>query len=202
MQARFFCHPSIIRTIDDDALESYVATVIERACGGDLGLYLYHIPQMSGVPYSLAVVKRLAARFPETLAGIKDSSGDTEHAKMLADQLPSISVFPGSEAVLAKAPETPFAGCISGTTNVTGSIVSRGWKTRDTADGRTILNDALGIRNAIASFPLIPAIKWLLADIHKDEGWRRLHPPLTGLSVAEWNDLKGKLADTGFFGAH
>lgn len=194
--------PFYYKGIDEGALESYVATIIERACCGDLGVYLYHIPQMSAVPYTVGVVKSLAALFPDALAGIKDSSGDLDHAKALAAQLPSISVFPGSEAILAKAPEVNFAGCISGTTNVTGAIVSKGWNARSTEDGRRTLRAALAIRAAIEAFPLIPAVKWLLAELQRDEGWRRVHPPLTDLSDGDWRMLRSKLSETDFFDYH
>jgi 4-hydroxy-tetrahydrodipicolinate synthase len=191
--------PFYYKGIREEALEFYVTTIIKRACGRDLGLYLYHIPQMSGVSYSVRVLKSLLVRFPDIIAGVKDSSGDLQHAQILTEQLPSLSIFPGSEATLARAPNVRFAGCISGTTNVTGAIVSRGWQMRGKESGAKILQAALEIRTAIETFPLIPAVKWLLADVQKEDGWRRVHPPLSGLSDAEWRSLRGRLATMGFF---
>jgi 4-hydroxy-tetrahydrodipicolinate synthase len=193
--------PFYYKNIAEDALEAYVATVIDEACGGDFGLYLYHIPQVSTVPYPIALVERLAKRFPETLAGIKDSSGDLEHAKALVERVPSIAVFPGAETLLGQAVNVNFAGCISATTNVTGAIVSRGWKARGTEEGAGALASAAAIRATLAEFPVIPAVKWLLAELQNDEEWRRVHPPLLGLPEAEWQRLRSKLADSELFKA-
>ena len=193
--------PFYYKNIAEDALEAYVATVIDEACGGDFGLYLYHIPQVSTVPYPITLVERLAKRFPETLAGIKDSSGDLEHAKALVERVPSIAVFPGAETLLGQAVNVNFAGCISATTNVTGAIVSRGWKARGTEEGAGALASAAAIRATLAEFPVIPAVKWLLAELQNDEEWRRVHPPLLGLPEAEWQRLRSKLADSELFKA-
>ena len=194
--------PFYYKGISDEAVEDYVGRIIERACGGDFGLYLYHIPQLSAVPYPVALVARLAERFPDTLAGVKDSSGDLQNAKALVEAVPSIAVFPGSEAILAKAPETKFAGCISGTTNVTGAIVSRGWRARGAADGVQALKAAFDIRAIIQDFPLIQAVKWLLAEMRGDPEWRRVHPPLSNLPKEEWLRLRSRLAETELFRDH
>ena len=193
--------PFYYKNIAEAALEAYVATVIEAACGGDFGLYLYHIPQFSAVPYPIALVERLAKRFPETLAGIKDSSGDIEYSIALAERLPTLAVFPGAETILGLAPKVNFAGCISATTNVTGAIASRGWKARGTEEGARALAAAAAIRAALSEFPLIPAVKWVLAELRNDEEWRRVHPPLSPLPEAEWLRLRSKLAETELFKA-
>jgi len=49
--------------------------VIERV-GGGIKLYLYHFPQQSAVPFSLALIERLLKAFPGVVKGVKDSSGD------------------------------------------------------------------------------------------------------------------------------
>jgi 4-hydroxy-tetrahydrodipicolinate synthase len=43
-----------------------------------LRIFLYHLPQVSSVPLSVDLVARLAAAFPGTIAGIKDSQGKWE----------------------------------------------------------------------------------------------------------------------------
>lgn len=192
--------PFYYKDIDDESLYAYVARVIEGA-GGGFGLYLYNFPRLSMVPYPIPVVQKLAAAFPGALAGIKDSSGDFEHALALAENLPTIGVFPGSEAFLAKAPDAGFAGCISATTNVNGAIFAQGWKARDTEAGRAALQTASAIRDMVSRVPLIAAVKWVLAELQGDAEWRRVHPPLRGLTEAEWQGLRAQLAGTGLFAA-
>jgi 4-hydroxy-tetrahydrodipicolinate synthase len=193
--------PFYYKDIDDESLYAYVARVIEGGCGGGFGLYLYHFPRLSMVPYPIPVVKKLAAAFPGVLAGIKDSSGDFDHALALAANLPTIGVFPGSEAFLAKAPDAGFAGCISATTNINGALFARGWKARDTEAGRAALGAASAIREIASRLPVISSVKWVLAELQGDAEWRRVHPPLRGLTEAEWVALRAQLAETGLFGA-
>jgi 4-hydroxy-tetrahydrodipicolinate synthase len=191
--------PFYYKNIAEDALEAYVATVIEEACGGDFGLYLYHIPQFSAVPYPIPVVARLAKRFPNTLAGIKDSSGSIEHSIALAESLPSLAVFPGAETILGQAPNVNFAGCISATTNVTGAIASRGWKARGTEEGARTLASAAAIRAALSETPVISSVKWTLAELQNDPEWRRVHPPLSPMAEPDWLKLRSKLAESELF---
>ncbi len=194
--------PFYYKNIDDESVYAYVAEVIERAAGGRLGIYLYHIPQFSAVPFAIPVVERLAAHFPGVLAGIKDSSGVFENSMEMAQRLPkTVSVFPGSEGLLARAPEAGFAGCISATTNVNGVFVSRGWKARETEAGRASLNAAGAIRDAISKYPLIAAVKWVLSEMQGDPEWRRTHPPLRGLTDSEWSSLRAALGETELFPA-
>jgi 4-hydroxy-tetrahydrodipicolinate synthase len=193
--------PFYYKDIDDESLYAYVARVIEQAGGGGFGIYLYHFPRLSMVPYPIPVVQKLAAAFPGVLAGIKDSSGDFAHALALAENLPTIGVFPGSEAFLAKAPDAGFAGCISATTNINGALFARGWKARDTEAGRAALGAASAIREIASRLPVISSVKWVLAELQGDAEWRRVHPPLRGLTEAEWAGLRAQLAETGLFGA-
>ena len=44
-----------------------------------LRLYLYHIPQVSGVAVSPASIERLAAAYPAIVSGVKDSEGNLDH---------------------------------------------------------------------------------------------------------------------------
>jgi 4-hydroxy-tetrahydrodipicolinate synthase len=193
--------PFYYKNIDDESVYAYIAQVIEQAAGGPMGIYLYHIPQMSAVGFSHAVVERLAAHFPGVLAGIKDSSGDFDNSMELARRFPGIAVFPGSEGFLARAPEAGFAGCISATTNVNGAFVGRGWKARETDAGQASLKAASAIRDAVSKYPLVAAVKWVLSEMRGDPEWRRTHPPLRGLTDAEWTALRAALGETELFSA-
>ncbi len=191
--------PFYYKSVEDDALEAYVAGVIDNAVSGETGLYLYHFPAMSSMPYPIDVVARLAERYPGVLAGIKDSSGDLAHTQALLNRVPSIAVFPGAETLLAQAPDAGFAGCISAAANVTASFISRGWKARGTEEGRQDLKAAADIRAVMARYPTIPAVKRVLAKVRADDNWRRVHPPLTMLSDAAWNEFNARLEETKLF---
>ncbi len=71
--------------------------------GADLRLYLYHFPQLSGVPYSLEFVQALKKKYPRQLLGLKDSSGDTAYSIAMAAGVADFDVFPSAEGTLNDA---------------------------------------------------------------------------------------------------
>ncbi|WP_342238952.1 dihydrodipicolinate synthase family protein [Inquilinus sp. OTU3971] len=188
--------PFYYKGIDDESLAAYVDTVIERVGADGLGLYLYHIPQNTGVPWPIEVVARLAERHPGTLAGLKDSSGDIAYSTDLAKRVPGIAVFPSSEATLGLAKERGFAGCISATTNVTGPLARIAFHQAGTPEAETAVAAATAVRAALSTVTLVAAVKDTVAEIHGDSVWRRPHPPLRALHDAERRTLREALAQT------
>ena len=190
--------PFYYKNIDDGSVVGYVEAVMARTGRNGLRLYLYHFPQNSAVPYSIAAVEMLHRAHPEHVLGVKDSSGDLAYAAALTKRMPGLDVFPSAEGALAKALEHRFAGCISATANLTAPIAAQGWRALDSAAGRAAVESATRIRAAFADYPLIAGVKWALAQIYRDETWRRLSPPLRELSAAEQRGLHDKLAATDF----
>jgi len=186
--------PFYYKGITEEQLSNYVQTIIDRVRFVNAGLYLYHIPQLSGVPYTIDVVEKLAARNPGVLAGVKDSSGDLAYSKELARRVPTIGVFPSSEGTLSTADEFGFAGCISATTNVNGAISQKAWQERGTESGIEAGKAALAIRETLSAFPLVPAVKWAVSLIHDDPFWRKLQLPLSALSANQATALETALS--------
>lgn len=188
--------PFYYKGIEEDWLFAYVSAVVERVGAEGLPLYLYHFPANSGVPYTPGVVKRLREAFPETLKGLKDSSGDLDYSAGLAKDLPGFAVFPSAEAAIGKAQELGFAGCISATANVTGPFAQAAFS-GDTPEERAAdLDKAVRIRAAIAKFPLVASVKETLALMSGKPGWRRLMPPLASLSAEQSQALAAALRQT------
>ena len=171
--------PFYYKGIDDESLVAYVDTVIAQVGGEGLGLYLYHIPQNTGVPWPIEVVAALAERHPDTLLGLKDSSGDIAYSTELAKRVPR-----------------GFAGCISATTNVTGPLARIAWHQAGTPEAEAAVAAAAALRAALSSVTLVPAVKDTLAEIHGDASWRRPHPPLRALNDTERATLREALAKT------
>ena len=180
--------------IEDAALADFVQRIIDAVVPARAGLYLYHIPQFSGVPYPIDVVAAIARRNHGVLRGVKDSSGDPTYAVRLAQRLPGIDVFPSSEGTLAGAREHGFAGCISATTNVTGTLAQQAWAASGTPAGERAAAAALDLRTAIARHPLVPAVKCAVAHVHDDPFWERVLPPLTPTPAAAARSVRAALA--------
>ena len=95
--------PFYYKGVSDDGLFRNFAEIIERVGNAELRVYLYHIPPVSQVPISLALIERLLAAYPATIAGVKDSSGNwpTLQAMLERFQPQGFDVFAGSETFLS-----------------------------------------------------------------------------------------------------
>jgi 4-hydroxy-tetrahydrodipicolinate synthase len=160
-------------------------------------LYFYNFPQLSGITISPAVIARVGERCPGVPAGLKDSSGDRAYALDLAQRFPELAIFPSSEAGLDTARADGFAGCISATLNLTAPLAALVWSGGSDADVR----DLRAMRETIARYPLVPALRALAAEIFGDEGWARPLPPLSALAAEARAELDAALRVIPAYGA-
>lgn len=188
--------PFYYKGIGTDGLVAYVSAAIARVGADGLPLYLYHFPANSGVPYAPEAVKRLRDAFPDTVIGLKDSSGDLDYAAGLARDLPGFDVFPSAEAAIGRAAGLGLAGCISATANVTGPFAQAAFSGTTPQVRQAGLETAVAIRAAIAGFPLVAAVKETLAMLSGDGAWRRLVPPLSPLTADQAAALAVALEET------
>jgi 4-hydroxy-tetrahydrodipicolinate synthase len=182
--------PFYFKNLENEGIFRYYARLIETVAEPDLRLYLYHFPQTSGVGFDLELIGRIVRAFPQTVVGIKDSSGDLSYARSVADALPQIAVFPSSETALAGGGTVGFAGCISATVNVTAPIAARVWRELGTSETSVPSPDETAlqaIRSAMTAVPLVAAVKHVVASLFGDPHLARVAPPLVKLSrnVAE-----------------
>lgn len=184
--------PFYYKGVGDDGLFRYFAEVIERVGDDRLRLYLYHIPQMTGVDLGLPLISRLIEAYPGVIAGTKDSSGDRERIMTLCREFPDFSVLAGTETFLLETLRNGGDGCISATVNVTSRLARRVIDAH--VDGLDDEAEALqerlsDLRASIEAFPVIPALKAIMADLTGDESWRNLRPPLFGLEEEQEREL-------------
>ncbi len=185
--------PFFYKNPPEDGLFAFYARVIEGVADARMRLYLYHIPQISAVPIPHSLVERLIGAFPGIVTGVKDSSGDWNYAETLLKRIPGLAVYCGSEIFLLPNLRAGGAGCISGTVNFTAPLAAR---VRDAARDRSRDTEAEslrarldGLRRAIESRPLIPALKALQAEITGKADWARVLPPFVQLSDAQRSEL-------------
>jgi 4-hydroxy-tetrahydrodipicolinate synthase len=184
--------PFYYKGVGDDGLFRFFAEVIERIGDDRLRLYLYHIPQMTGVELGLPLISRLIDAYPGTIAGTKDSTGDRERIETLCREFPNFSVLAGTETLLLETLRNGGKGCISATVNVTSRLARQVYDAH--ASGRDDEAQALqerlsALRASIETYPMIPALKVLMADLTGDEKWRNLRPPLSGLDEEQREKL-------------
>lgn len=176
--------PFFYKNVPDAGLHDYVAQVIAGVGDARLKIYLYHIPQMAGTGWSLELIARLRTDFPDTVVGLKDSSGDWDNTRAVIERFPGFAVFPASEAVLTEAIALGAAGCISASANINARGISRLIAALRRGDDATVDQAAVSaVRSAVTAVPLIPAIKAVLAERTGDAGWARLRPPMRPLEA-------------------
>ncbi|MBO0754074.1 MAG: dihydrodipicolinate synthase family protein, partial [Bradyrhizobiaceae bacterium] len=173
--------PFYYKGVSDDGLCAYVATLVAATAHRPIPIFLYHYPQLSGVPWHPDLIRRLRAAHGARIAGLKDSSGDMAFARAAAAIDAEFRVFPSTEAVLLEARGGAFAGCISATANLNADLCASAFHGGDAA----ALESAVTIRRLFEGRPLVPGVKALLAHIHGDPAWGRVMPPLAEFSAAD-----------------
>ena len=107
--------PFYYKGVSDEGLYAYVKEVIRLVNDKRLSLYLYNFPQMTTIAWSPLLVGLLIQDFPDTVVGLKDSSGDVNYMETLLESYPGFAVFPSSESLLLNAMRKGAAGIISAT---------------------------------------------------------------------------------------
>jgi 4-hydroxy-tetrahydrodipicolinate synthase len=194
--------PFYYKGVSEDGLFAAYSEVIQRVGDSRLQILLYHIPQMSAVPITPELIARLIAAYPKTVVGIKDSAGDFDTMRALAERFPGFSVLAGADPLLLPLLEAGGAGCITATSN----LVARDLKTVfthhadpaqkaavDKAQARIVayrtLSNSLGAQ--------IPTIKAMLAARHGAESWANTRPPLVALAPARREAIARQMQELG-----
>lgn len=176
--------PFYYKDVSDDALHAWFAGLIEGVGRSDLRIYLYHIPPVAKVGFSIPLVRRLAADFPGVIVGIKDSSGDWENTAALLGGVPGLTVFPGNELKLTRAIRSGAAGCITATANVNAAAIAALADSVGAPDAPEREVEVDRFRLTLQPHRPIPAMKAMLARRDAHTGWMHVRPPLESLSGA------------------
>jgi 4-hydroxy-tetrahydrodipicolinate synthase len=173
--------PFYYKGVPDDGLVAYMDAIVKATADKPIPLYLYHFPAQSGLPWHVALIRRLLDAHPDRIVGLKDSSGDMAYAREAAGLAKGFDVFPSTEAALLEARSGIFAGCISATANCNADLCQRAWASGDAAASE----QAVAIRNLFNGKPLVSGVKALLAHIHGDPALAAVKPPLAEVSAAD-----------------
>ena len=185
--------PFFYKNVSEDGVFAFYSEVIEAVGDTRLAVYLYHIPALTGVPITPALVERLRARYPTTVVGVKDSSGEWENTRMLLTTFhdDGFDVFPASEVFLLESLKLGGAGCISATANVNPAVLSALYRFADDPIAAYVQERAIAVRKAFQQLPMIPAMKAAIALRSGRESWKNVRPPLVPLIGA---DMKATVA--------
>lgn len=185
--------------VSDDGLHAYFTRLIEGVDHADLKIYLYHIPQVSGVGLPVGLVRRLRQDFPDQIIGIKDSSGDWQNTAALLE-IDGLIVYPGSELPLMEAMALGAPGCISATANLNAAAIAKSVALlaagKDDA-ARTHHAEVRKFREIVQGYAPIPAQKRLLALSSGQADWANVRPPLLPMSEDAGRAVARELSEAG-----
>ena len=156
-------------------------------------IILYNFSKLSGYAFTTELTKKLIKDFPKNIIGMKDSTGNMwENFKAK-----NFSMFVGSEKKLLNGLKVGAAGCISATTNVTGSLAKKVFddfhKNGESNDDvklkalRTVFDDT---GNLISALHTLKAIE--------NEAYKNMLPPLEMLDEKKRIKMIKKLKNLNF----
>lgn len=196
--------PFYFKGVSDEGLFAYYAEVIERVASEKLKVYLYHIPAVSGVPITLNLIAMLRKRYPDTVVGVKDSSGVWDNTRAMIDDFAAdgFDVFPGSELPLSQALAIGGVGCISATANINPAAIHAVYA-EFKAHGVTPKLAALqakidAVRKVIQAHSMIPLMKRVAAQFSSQSDWQTVRPPLMPLPETTVQAVLADLKAVGF----
>jgi 4-hydroxy-tetrahydrodipicolinate synthase len=192
--------PFYYKGVSEEGLFRSFCEIIERVGDERLRIYLYHIPPVSQIAITPALVQRLLARYPGIIAGMKDSSGDWNNTKTMLDNFAKdgFDVFVGAESFLLANMRNGGRGCISATANVNPAAIHKLFANWQSGDAERMQEDLNGVRSVFQKAPMIAAMKAAVAHYGNDPAWNTMRPPLVELSQAQQAEILGELSAKGF----
>lgn len=185
--------PFFYKNNSDEGLFAAYSNIIQAIGDSRLKIYLYHFPQMSGVPVTYCLIEMLLKEYPETVVGMKDSSGDLENMAGAAERFPGFACFAGGDDLMLPLLRRGGAGCITAAANVSSPLnaaVYNAWiKDGDTPEVEAAHEELTALRKTVSQFPYPPGLKALIARHTGNDGWLNIRPPLMPLSDADRNAL-------------
>jgi 4-hydroxy-tetrahydrodipicolinate synthase len=192
--------PFYYKGMTDQGVYDFIAAVIDRVGSAALKMYLYHIPPQTMIPFGVELVGRLIKAYPGTVVGLKDSSGDWNNTKALLDAYASsgFGIFPGSEVFLLDGLRNGGVGCITASGNVNVPGIRKVYENWKTPQADQLQADITLVRMTIQKYPMVPALKHIVAHFHGDPDWAVVRPPMERLSDAQAAALLADLAKIGY----
>jgi 4-hydroxy-tetrahydrodipicolinate synthase len=189
--------PFFFKGVSDEGIIAACSQVIEAVPA--LRVVLYHIPQVSGVALSHAVIAELLRRHGERIVAIKDSQCDRAHSLGLAEAFmpqhnPQFGVHVGNELDLPALAARGSRGAVSGLANFMPRVVHH---LATEPDAARTADDLARVQRLLAwilgGYALIPALKAIMAAQTGDAAWLRVRAPLAPLDAERFDVFRREL---------
>lgn len=188
--------PFFLKGVSDEGIIHCYRQVIDAVADPRLKLYLYHIPQVTGVGLSHHVIATLKSEYPKIILGIKDSACTTAHSVGLAEAfMKDLTVYVGFEPDLPEMGRRGSTGAISGLANFMPRVVDRLVMQPDAPSVPADRERVIKLIRSLDPFSLMPALKGIMAKVTGDAAWLRVRAPLVALTPAQQTAIDKLVAD-------
>lgn len=175
--------PFYFKNAGDEGLFDWFSAVLRGLGPEASNVILYHIPQVTAVALSPALVGKLKEAFPGQVKGVKDSSGDWANSQALLNQHGDLHILIGDERLLARAMNIGASGTICGLANIVPGLMQGPVNGKEEPRLAEIIDQ-------LVPYAFTPACKALVGHRRNDPvAWSRMRAPLPSLSEAEYRKL-------------
>lgn len=190
--------PFYYKNVNEDGIFAFMSETIQAVGSDALNIYLYHIPPQAVIGFPVNLMRRLLEAYPTVITGVKDSSGDWTNTANILKELPDLDVFPGSEVFLLDGLRAGGKGCITATGSVNIPGIRKVFENWNSDEADRLQAAANEVRTTIQRYPMISALKAIIAHFTRDPEWQRVLPPLLPLSGEQTGRLLADLERIGF----
>ncbi len=187
------CVPPFFYRADDEAIVEHYRTV---AAAADLPLFIYNLPQCTGIEITPGLMAKIQERVPQ-LTGLKHSAPTFANVRDFTQM--GLSCFIGNCKLLLPALTIGAAGCVDGPLNMAPELWLEIWNAYREGDlkrAEAAQDRASEVSALFLGFGFHAAIKAALSErLEIDCGHPR--PPQLPLSPEQETDLRKKVAELG-----
>jgi 4-hydroxy-tetrahydrodipicolinate synthase len=174
--------PYYFRGATEEGLLAWFKQVIRYSVPEGKLLLGYHIPQVSGMPLTVGLLKKLQERFPNRFGGLKDSQGSLEYTQTLASEFSGKLILTGNDRLLSAGLAAGASGCITALANLVSPWLLQIYDepgSEAAVKAQAMVDQARGVLEQYAPYPA--SIKALMNEIGGSPDWPVV-PPLVPLS--------------------
>jgi 4-hydroxy-tetrahydrodipicolinate synthase len=171
--------PFYFKNPGDEGLFDWLAAVLTGLGPKASNVILYHIPQVTSVGLSVALIDRLKKAFPQQVKGVKDSSGSWDNTGALLERHGDLHILIGDERLLARGMQLGASGTICGLANIAPDLMQRPVNGIEEPMVAAMID-------VVLPFAVTAAVKALIGHRRNDPvAWSRMRAPLRSLTETE-----------------
>lgn len=193
--------PYFYQPVSHTGLVNVYSKLIDSIGSADLRVYLYHFPELSGVPISDELLRQLLNQYPDQIAGVKDSTGNLQGTLDLINSFPDLDIFTGDDDLLWPVVKAGGAGSVTATANIIPGLLREIWQALsiDSPTPPPAHELASTVWQLILNnYPITEALKICLAEMHDDASWDVVREPLCVLPADLRAALIKDIKNTGY----